>query len=478
MRLGLLWSCLALAVATPAFGKAARPNDPEYFRQEQYFERIGLLEAWEAGLGRGQIRVAVVDTGVDAAHPDLTGRVLHGYDFANDDADADDDQWHGTWVAAIVAANTNNGVGIAGVAPSAQILPVKVLDAQGNGTDEDIAAGIRWAADHEADVINLSLRAASDAPVIRNAVEHALARDAVVVAASGNSGSTVPQYPAAYPGVVAVAATDGNGHVASFSARGPWIDIAAPGVNITSARSRSLYEAMSGTSYAAPIVAGVAALARSVDPLAPASEIVSRLLETARDAGPVGIDPSFGHGVVDAFAVVAASRAPRTPPPPGLPAPVLPEPPSPPALAEPSSVPWTPLSQPPFSAPAAANGPAPGPAPAQAPSASPEGRRAGDAVFAARVIDVRQNGTASVPIACRSRNTHCRGTATFRWSGRVIGRAPFSLAATERRTIAVPVNRHIVRRLRQKKTLAVRGIVNGGAAPGSTRLLILRRVTR
>jgi type VII secretion-associated serine protease mycosin len=451
---------------------AAVPNDPEYARQQPYLDRVRLPQAWELAGADADALVAVVDTGVDAAQPDLAGRVLTGRDFINDDGDAYDDQWHGTWVAAIIAANTNNGVGIAGASPRARILPVKVLDAYGNGTDADIAAGITWAADHNADVINLSLGGPRENAVIRQAVEYALRRDVVVVASAGNEGSDAPQYPAAYPGVVAVAATDANGEPASFSGRGPWIDIAAPGTNITSARSRSSYETMSGTSYAAPFVSGVAALVHALDPALPASQIVSRLLATAEDAGPAGFDGRYGHGILDAVAAAGVpARAPDE---------QAPQPPAAVIDPSPTSVAQSPATVvPPRSAV-----PAPS-VPASPPPAAVEARD--DAQRPARIVltvgqsrsPVSRAGIARVWIACTG-SVLCAGRVTLRQASHVLGRATFSLVAGRGAAVAVRLRPSARRQLAARGTLITRAVATSAAgsvlAANVVRLELARRV--
>jgi type VII secretion-associated serine protease mycosin len=431
---------------------SAIPNDPEYPRQQRYLERLRLPEAWGVASAAPEVRVAVVDTGVDAAQPDLAGRVLPGRDFVNDDSDAYDDQWHGTWVAAIIAANTNNGVGIAGVSPSARILPVKVLDSHGNGTDADIAAGITWAADHGADVINLSLGGSQENAVVREAVEYALEHDVVVVASAGNTASVAPQYPAAYPGVVAVAATDSNGDLASFSGHGSWIDIAAPGVDVTSARSTSSYEVMSGTSYAVPFVSGVATLVRSLHPSLTAAEVVSQLLETAQDAGPVGFDDQYGHGILDALAAVRAVGPGAVVAPPVPAQPRLPQ--APPAATRappPASAPGPPASvapSPPAVAPEEAKG-------AQLPT------RPAVAIRGTRV-PVSKSGAARIRVAC-SRPPSCRGRVTLRRAARVLGRGTFSISAGRAEAITVRLHPWARRRLASRRSLITRAVATSTA---------------
>ena len=248
----------------------AVPNDVKWASsQKSYLGPLRVDRAWDASPTKGaNITVAVVDTGVDQQHPDLAGRVLSGTNIAPTTNSVQDDNGHGTMVAGIIAADMNNLRGIAGIAPQAKILPVKVLDAGGGGNDVDIANGIKWAADHGAKVINLSLGGAGDDPVLDQQVNYALAHDVVVVSAAGNDGSETVGYPAAIPGVIAVSATTHGNALTAFSSYGSRIDIAAPGLDITSTAlgvppSADTYATESGTSFASPIVSGVAALVRA-----------------------------------------------------------------------------------------------------------------------------------------------------------------------------------------------------------------------
>ena len=268
--------------------------------------------AWSRSTGSTSQVVAVVDTGVNAAHPDLTGRVLAGHDFVNNDTNAADDNGHGTMVAGIAAADTNNGVGIAGVAWTARILPVKVLDSTGEGLDSTIAEGVRWAADNGATVINLSLGGPGSSAVLHDAVTYAVGKRIPVVAAAGNTGDGTPQYPAADAAVIAVAAEAPDGGIASFSSFGDWVDVAAPGVGITSTYLGTSYvTGGAGTSFASPIVAGVAALVRTQHPAWTPTQIAARIEGSATDIGPPGVDPYDGHGLVDAGAAVGAPHTAR-----------------------------------------------------------------------------------------------------------------------------------------------------------------------
>ena len=280
------------------------------------YDLMRLPRAWDVTRGAGTV-VAVLDTGVRATHEDLAGAVLPGWDFVNDDADADDDHGHGTAVAGVVGARANNGLGAVGAAYETQILPVKVLNAQGRGSMSDIAEGVTWAVAHGADVINLSLAGLGEAPQLLAAIEAAVAAGVVVVAAAGNEGTDEPQYPAAYAadvdGLLAVSATDFSGALTDFSSFGDATEIAAPGWFIPAPylgadSGYGPYTLWSGTSFSAPFVAGAAALVMSRGTTAPAV-VEDRLLDSARDAGPRGVDPFYGRGVVDAAAALGLGAA-------------------------------------------------------------------------------------------------------------------------------------------------------------------------
>ena len=248
------------------------PNDPKY-KEQWHLTRVGAETAWNYSCGQG-VTVAVVDTGIACYDgsgftkgTDLNGtRCVEGYNYVAKNKLAADDQGHGTHVAGTIAQTTNNGHGVAGLAYCAKLMPVKVLSARGSGTMADVGEGIRFAADHGAQVINLSLGASRGAKVVKDAVDHALAKGVIVVAAAGNSGGSVG-YPAAYPGVIAVSATDKNDKLAWFSSRGKEVVIGAPGVNITQQticqggkNKCEVFGAFNGTSMASPHVAGVAAM--------------------------------------------------------------------------------------------------------------------------------------------------------------------------------------------------------------------------
>jgi thermitase len=271
------------------------PNDPMLVNQ------WGLIStrfrgAWSNAKG-GKAKVAIVDSGVYSEHPDI-GRIIAQRDFVEDDAVADDDYGHGTHVTGIAGALTNNGKGVAGGCFECGLLIAKVMGPLGFTTDSRIVEGINWSVNHGADVVNLSLGGPGDSSVLKTAVNRAYDRDAVVVAAAGNEGRDEPRYPAAYSTVIAVSATTTDGRLASFSSRGDWVDLAAPGTDILSTGESGGYERHSGTSVAAPFVSGLAGLLASRG--MSADSIRERMQATAEDLGPAGDDPRFGHGMIDA----------------------------------------------------------------------------------------------------------------------------------------------------------------------------------
>lgn len=296
----------------------ADPNDEGYYDQLHILvSRLPI--AWELTKGSADLDIAILDTGVDLDHPDLAGRMVPGYDFANNDAVPMDDDGHGTMVAGIAAADTNNLIGVAGAAWNARIMPVKVLGADGSGTDGQIANGIVWAVDHGAEVINLSLGGPGSSTILADAVDYATSRGVVVVAAAGNESTSEPSYPAAIPDVIAVGATDLEGNAVSFTNFGPWVDLVAPGTDIVSTLlapgTDAWYGIGDGTSFAAPIVAGVAALVRATSPSLTPAQVTERILGSASDRGPGGIDDVYGRGLLDAYGAVGGRTAASPPAP-------------------------------------------------------------------------------------------------------------------------------------------------------------------
>lgn len=273
------------------------PNDPA-FELQWWLNRIQAPLAWDYSTGSTAITIAIVDSGIDYSHPDLAGKIIGGKDIVNDDAIAEDENGHGTAVAGIAAAITNNAEGISGVSWGARILPVKVTGADGLGTYEATAAGIVYAVDAGAAVINLSLGGSAPSQLLLDAVTYASANGVVVVAASGNNGSQNVLYPARYNQTIAVASTDYNNQVSGFSNYGPEVDIAAPGQSIYSTTLGGLYISRTGTSMAAPLVAGAAAVLLSLPGNNAPSLVRQQILGTALDIAPTGVDYHSGHGLL------------------------------------------------------------------------------------------------------------------------------------------------------------------------------------
>jgi subtilisin len=260
-------------------------------------DRIDAEYAWSTTKGAG-VRVAVVDTGIDRDHPDLQANIAGGVNFVarswTKPADPnawDDDNGHGSHVAGIIAA-VDNDIGVIGVAPEASLYAVKVLDKTGRGYLSDIAAGLEWCADNGIDIANMSLGTDTDVQSFHDACDAAADAGVILVAAAGNDGKDV-DYPGAYSSVLAVAATDDNDNVASWSSPGPQVAIAAPGVSVYSTWKGGGYNTISGTSMATPHVSGTLALVL-------AAGRSTNLCATADDLPPAGIDNKSGCGLVDA----------------------------------------------------------------------------------------------------------------------------------------------------------------------------------
>ncbi|GMU19992.1 MAG: hypothetical protein AMXMBFR13_00930 [Phycisphaerae bacterium] len=283
----------------------AVPDDPQYANQ-WYLAAIGLPSAWTMTAGDESMPVAVLDTGVDAAHVDLAGKVLPGRDVYENGLDTSDVAAHGTAVAGIIGAAANNATGIASTAWLNPILPVRVTSPKARTTSWLLAAGIDHAVSAGARVINLSFAPLhADGMVLRQAHRARLAGSLVIISA-GNTGTEVLEggvSPALF-----VSATDHSDRRASFSTSGPFVDLCAPGQSILSTKAGGQYASVSGTSFAAPVVAGVAALVWSVNPQFRPTTVRDILLSTAVDLGPAGRDNIFGHGRVNAAAAVQKAR--------------------------------------------------------------------------------------------------------------------------------------------------------------------------
>jgi len=334
-----------LIVLVPAVARAT-PDDPLWSRQWG-LHRIDAAQAWRVERGDGTI-VAVIDSGVDGAHPDLRGRLLSGHDFVDDDDDPSDENGHGTLVAGVVAAATGNGVGIAGVAPRAKILPLRVLNADGGGSSSVVADAIRFAVERGADVINLSLAQESGDggtllvppdllrdPSVDQAIREAAGAGATVVIAAGNDtdgGAAETSYDATVDGVLVVGASTRDDRRAAYSNFGAGLDLIAPGGGSATDPSdagctrrnavislwwnpeeqESAYGAGCGTSMSVPFVSGVAALlaARGMTN----TEAADRILASTKDLGVPGRDDETGSGRLDAAAALGAGALPTTVP--------------------------------------------------------------------------------------------------------------------------------------------------------------------
>lgn len=287
------------------------PNDPLYAANQWHLPSISAPTAWDTTTGSSGAILAIVDTGVQANHPDLAGRCLPGRDFVNNDLDASDDEGHGTASAGAAAATGNNGTGMAGVTWGSLILPVKVLSASGSGSYSAIANGISYSADQGAQVINLSLGGTMSSSTLQNAVNYAWNKGSLLIAAAGNNGTSQTVYPAACTNVVAVSALNPSNVITSWSSFGSFVDLCAPGENIGTLQPDFFpgggYVIVSGTSFSSPIVAGVACLALAANPSLKNNHLVSLLTRNADDLGATGFDAYYGAGKINARRVVAAA---------------------------------------------------------------------------------------------------------------------------------------------------------------------------
>ena len=272
-------------------------------------DRIEAEKVW--GLTTGDpIKVAIVDTGIDLAHPDLKANIKGGYNAIYPAKSANDDNGHGTHVAGIAAA-LDNEIGVIGVGPQIDLYAVKVLNRTGSGYLSDVIEGLDWTIQSDIQVINMSLGTSADVQSFHDAVIRVNQAGIIQVAAAGNSGGAV-NYPAAYSEVIAVSATDNTDTLASWSSRGPEVDLAAPGVNIYSTYKGSAYKTLSGTSMASPHVAGTAALLLGMpakcdynsDGKCSPTEVQQRLEATANDLGAAGKDVLYGSGLVNALKAI------------------------------------------------------------------------------------------------------------------------------------------------------------------------------
>lgn len=336
------------------------PND-SYFANQWGMTKIQAPEAWDLATGSAKVKIAILDTGIDNNHEDLAGLTMKVDGWVNftTSGTSDDLYGHGTHVAGIAAAATNNSLGVAGLGFNTHLLSVKVLNDSGSGSYSWIANGIKWAADNGAKVINLSLGGSSRSTTLESAINYAWNKGVVLTCAAGNSGNKSPTYPAYYVNCLAVAATDENDKKASFSSYGSWVDVAAPGVNIFSTfpnhsykLGKSLnYDYGSGTSMATPHVAGLAGLLFGADPSLTASEARSLIENNADKISGTGT--YWAKGRINAYKSILAAG-------------VVTEP-SPSPTSEPSPTPTPTPAPTPTPTPTSSPTPAPTPAPTPTP---------------------------------------------------------------------------------------------------------------
>jgi thermitase len=275
------------------------PDDPHFVSQWGP-QKVEAPAAWDTTTGSNTIRIAVLDTGIRSTHPDLSGRLVAAQNFTTSPT-ADDNNGHGTHVAGIAAAVTNNAAGVAGMDWNAGLMNGKVLGDDGAGYYSWVAQGIVWAADNGATVINLSLGGRTGSSTLQAAVDYAWSRGVVLACAAGNSGSRSATYPAYYSNCIAVGATTKSDTRASFSNYGSWVDVGAPGLDILSTVPPDGYASYSGTSMATPHVAGLAALVWTRQA---SNSAVRTCIEKFTD--PVQRNP-FAHGRINAKKAVACA---------------------------------------------------------------------------------------------------------------------------------------------------------------------------
>jgi subtilisin family serine protease len=288
-------------------------NDP-YSGSEWHLTQIGAPTAWNTTQGSG-VTIAILDSGVDATHPDLQANLVAGYNTYDGNTDTSDVCGHGTAVAGTAAARSDNGQGVAGVAGQAKIMPVRIAynDAS-NGCYayySTIASGLTWAADHGARIANISYSGVAGSAAIQSAANYMKSKGGLVFVAAGNAG--INENIAPTMSMIAVSATDSTDTKTSWSSYGSYVALAAPGAGIWTTSKGGIYQAWNGTSFASPVAASVAALVMAARPDLTPAQVESLLESTARDLGSAGRDTLYGYGRVNAAAVQAALNMPLAP---------------------------------------------------------------------------------------------------------------------------------------------------------------------
>ena len=274
-----------------------------YYPNAWHLATINAPVAWDSSLGSG-VTVAILDTGLDASHPDLQGQLVPGWNMYDNNADTSDVHGHGTLVSGVVAARSNNTIGVTSIAWNAKIMPVRISQPDGWASHSTIASGLTWAANNGARVANISY-AISYSSTVTSAADYMRGKGGVVCAAAGNGGTQLSTPP--NPSIVTVSATGSSDTLTSWSSYGEVVDVAAPGAGLWSTSSGGGYAAVSGTSVASPATAAVAALIMARNPSLGPAQVENILMNSAVDLGTPGQDEFFGHGRIDAAAAVAAA---------------------------------------------------------------------------------------------------------------------------------------------------------------------------
>ena len=277
-----------------------------YYSSAWHLPKIGATTAWDVTTGDNVV-IAVLDSGVDATHPDLAGRLIPGWNFYDNNSNTADVFGHGTLVAGSASANTNNGVGVASVAGNALILPLRISATDGSASFSNMAKALTWAADKGAHVANISYQSVSGSATVASAAQYMKNKGGVTVVAAGNTG--VEQTFAPTDTMISVSATTSSDAVASWSSYGSYVDVAAPGSGIWTTKKGGGYGSANGTSFASPVTAAVIAMMRSVNPVLPPADLEKILISTAVDLGTAGFDKKFGHGRINAAAAVSAAQS-------------------------------------------------------------------------------------------------------------------------------------------------------------------------
>lgn len=297
------------------------PNDTYYASDQWNLRQINMEAAWDITRGSSNVKVAVVDTGLNPDNPDRPVNIVSQWNQCIGGPALSDADGHGTHVSGIIAANTNNGIGVAGVAPGVSLMPVGV-ECDGNISVSNAAAGVRYAADNGANVMNISLGTQEQSQTLQDAIDYAIGKGVLVVASAGNgyaSGNPI-MYPAGFPGVLAVGASTHDLTRASYSEVQPYVSVVAPGGDASGAADSDSYHwikstystsyaSMAGTSQAAPHVAGLAGLILSINPGLTSAQVMSIITSTATDLGPPGRDDEYGWGQIDAYAALVKTQS-------------------------------------------------------------------------------------------------------------------------------------------------------------------------